>query len=54
MKVFVYKKDATAKRIDVIKDVIKVVEAGNRIRIYTADEVIYYNTKHVKTRIYQN
>ncbi len=54
MRVFVYKKDATAKRIDVINDVIKVIEAGNRIRIYTADDVIYYHTKYVKTRIYQN
>lgn len=53
MKVFVYNKN-DSKCIQVIKDVKRVAEAYKIIRIYTDDEIIVYNTKYVKTRIYQN
>ena len=53
MKVFVYdKKDNTT--LDIITDVKKCIEAKHQLRIYTTTEVIIYNTKYVKTRIYQN
>lgn len=53
MKVFVYnKKDS--KRINVIKDVLMVSESYDQIRIHTLGNVIFYCTKTVKTRIYQN
>ena len=52
MKVFVYNKDN--KRISVIKDVLMVTESYDQIRIHTSDNVVFYCTKAVKTRIYQN
>jgi hypothetical protein len=56
MKVFVYNKDKNSKKIATIENVASVTEdkANRRIYISTGEGVIEFDTKFVKTSIYQN
>lgn len=56
MKVFVYNKDKNSKKIATIENVTSVTEDKQNRRIYisTNDSQITFDTKHIKTSIYQN
>lgn len=53
MKVFIYRKD-NSKKVKVIKHVKVVYETAGILVIDTEQETFTYNTKDIKTTIYQN
>lgn len=53
MKVFIYRKD-NSKKVKVIKNVKVVFETAGILVVDTEHETFTYNTKDIKTTIYQN